>query len=71
MRNNKRQMVGAFVLAAMMSAAMPMSAAPQIKDGGRDKCTFMFGVLVLKASVPVSVQELIISLFNCEDNWGF
>lgn len=70
MRNNKRQMVGAFVLAAMMSAAMPLSAAPQLKDTGRNKCTFMFGVLVLKASVPVSVQELIIDLFNCEDNWG-
>jgi hypothetical protein len=71
MRNNKRQMIGAFVLAAMMSAAMPLSAAPKIKDNGRDKCTFMYGVLVLKASVPVHVQNLIISIFDCEESWGF
>lgn len=70
MRNNKRQMVGAFVLAAMMSAAMPLSAAPQIKADGRSQCAFMFGVLVLKASVPTAVQDLIISIFNCEDGWG-
>lgn len=71
MRNNKRQMVGAFVLAAMMSTAMPLSASPVLKDSGSSKCAFMYGVLVLKASVPVAVQELIISIFNCEENFGF
>jgi hypothetical protein len=70
MRNNKRQMVGAFVLAAVMSMAMPLSAAPKVKDGGRDKCGFMYGVLVLKASVPVAVQDLLMVLFDCEDTWS-
>lgn len=71
MRNNKRQFVGAFVMAAMMSAALPLSASsPKLVEGGRDTCTFMYGVLVMKASLPQAVQDLIVAVFGCEGNWG-
>jgi hypothetical protein len=60
---NKRQLVGGFVLAAMMSVAMPLSAS-----GGGDtetsKCAFLNGIF-MKANMPDAVEAKLLALFGC------
>jgi hypothetical protein len=66
---NKRQLVGGFVLAAMMSVAMPLSAAHSGDSGiggpKRDACTFLLGIL-FKMSAPEKVVAVFDRIAGCD-----
>jgi hypothetical protein len=59
---NKRQLVGGFVLAAMMSVAMPLSASGGETESS--KCAFLHGIF-MKASMPDAVEAKLLALFGC------
>jgi hypothetical protein len=64
---NKRQLVGGFVLAAMMAVAMPLSAEDgRPGPGGPEAsiCGFLNGIF-MKANMPAAVERKLLSLFSC------
>jgi hypothetical protein len=72
---NKRQLVGGFVLAAMMSVAMPLSAAHDGESaiGGpkRAACAFLGGIL-MKMSAPEKLTAVFERISGCDlSEFGF
>jgi hypothetical protein len=67
MCNKKRQFVGAFVFAAMMAVAMPLSAEEGTPGPGGPSasiCGFLNGIL-LKSNAPEAVGQKLLGLFGC------
>jgi hypothetical protein len=65
MRNN-RQLVGGFVLAAMIASAMPLRADVGGPGGpARSTCTFLQGIL-LKVGNPELLAGIFERVFECE-----
>lgn len=64
MRNNKRQFVGAFVMAAMMSVALPLSADTGPGGPEASVCGFIDGIM-LKSNAPEAVGRILYNLFGC------
>jgi hypothetical protein len=66
---NKRQLVGGFVLAAMMSVAMPLSAAHNgdsaIGGPKRSACAFLEGIL-MKMSAPEKLALVFERISGCD-----
>ena len=64
MRNNKRQMVSAFVLAALLSSAMPLSANTGVISTGISRCAVVLGLGEM--GLPSFVVSLLWGLFGCQ-----
>ena len=63
---NKRQFVGAFVVAAMMSVALPLSADEGGPGGpNASTCAFLNGIL-MKTNAPEAVGKIFEKIFSCE-----
>ena len=63
---NKRQLVGAFVLAAIMSVALPLSADTGAPGGAqKSTCAFLQGVL-WKVGAPEVVGAVFERVFECD-----
>jgi hypothetical protein len=63
---NKRQLVGAFVMAAMMSVALPLSADTGGPGGAKTStCAFLQGIL-WKVGNPAVVGAVFEAVFSCD-----
>ena len=63
---NKRQFAGAFVLAAMVAVALPVSADTGAPGGpNRSTCAFLQGILY-KISAPDAVTTVFERVFSCD-----
>ena len=61
---NKRQMVSAFVLAAILSSAMPLSANTGAVASGFSRCAVILGLGEM--GLPGFVVSLLWGLFGCQ-----
>jgi hypothetical protein len=60
---NKRQMASAFVLAAILSSAMPLSANTGAISAGFSRCALVLGLGEM--GLPSFVVTLLWGLFGC------
>jgi hypothetical protein len=60
---NKRQLAAAFVVAAILSVGMPLSANDGVASSDRSFCAFLIGLG--QKGVPSAVIDALLPLFGC------